>query len=175
MMMNSSSFESPKSYLFGHYLKNSSLVLLRYVILSWKVSIYYINGALMILNCPPLYFLFSINKLEIWYLDFTYCTDNELMSDHTSLGLSSWSINTNKNNVTTGRSVMNALGLKVSTLCLWIVQILLHTQGRIYELKTVGANLENLHTFFLTVSANYSVYIVHLKKPWVLKHPKHPR
>jgi len=40
-------------------------------------------------------------------------TDNELMSDHTSLGLSSWSINTNKNNVTTGRSVMNALGLRI--------------------------------------------------------------
>ena len=60
IMMNSSSFESPKSYLFGHYLKNSSLVLLRYVILSWKVPIYYINGALMILNRPPLYILSNI-------------------------------------------------------------------------------------------------------------------
>ena len=56
MMMNSSSFESLKSYLFEHYLKNSSLVLLRYVILSWKLPIYYINRALMILNCPPLNF-----------------------------------------------------------------------------------------------------------------------
>jgi len=38
---------------------------------------------------------------------------NELMADHTSFGLSSWSINTNRNNVTTGRSVMNALGLRI--------------------------------------------------------------
>ena len=38
----------------------------------------------------------------------------DILGDHTSLGLSSWSINGNRNNVTTGRSVMNALGLRVS-------------------------------------------------------------
>ena len=32
MMMHSCSFKSPNSYLFGHYLKNSIPVLLRYVI-----------------------------------------------------------------------------------------------------------------------------------------------
>ena len=80
MMMNSSSFESPKSYLFGHYLKNSSLVLLRYVILSWKVPIYYINRALMILNCPPLLYV-NLNclKIDFWHLRFCktkWCTFN---------------------------------------------------------------------------------------------------
>ena len=54
-MINRISFESPKSYLFRHYLRDSNLVLLRYVMLSWKVPIYYINGALMIINCLPLY------------------------------------------------------------------------------------------------------------------------
>ena len=55
MMMNRSSCESPKLYLFGNYLKNINIVLLRYVTLSWKVPIYYINRALMIFNHPPLY------------------------------------------------------------------------------------------------------------------------
>ena len=43
----------------------------------------------------------------------------DLLVDHASLGLSSWSINgygrNSANTVTTGRSVMNALGLKVSS------------------------------------------------------------
>ena len=33
MIMQSSSFESPKPYLFGYYIKNSITALLRYVIL----------------------------------------------------------------------------------------------------------------------------------------------
>lgn len=40
-------------------------------------------------------------------------TTEDLLHDHSSLGLSSLSINANKNSITTGRSVMNALGLKV--------------------------------------------------------------
>ena len=40
MMMNSSSFESSKSYLFGNYLKKNILVLLRYVILDQINPIY---------------------------------------------------------------------------------------------------------------------------------------
>ena len=38
-MMNSSSFESPKPYLFGYYLKNSITALLRYVILAQSTPI----------------------------------------------------------------------------------------------------------------------------------------
>ena len=39
MMTNSGSFESPKTYLFGHYLKNSITALLRYVILAQNTPI----------------------------------------------------------------------------------------------------------------------------------------
>ena len=39
MMMHSSSFESPKPYLFGYYLKNSITALLRYVILAQSTPI----------------------------------------------------------------------------------------------------------------------------------------
>ena len=39
MMMHSSSFESPKPYLFGYYLKNSIIALLRYVILAQSTPI----------------------------------------------------------------------------------------------------------------------------------------
>ena len=38
-MMYISSFESPKPYLFGHYLKNSITALLRYVILAQSTPI----------------------------------------------------------------------------------------------------------------------------------------
>ena len=38
-MMHSSSFESPKPYLFGYYLKNSITALLRYVILAQSTPI----------------------------------------------------------------------------------------------------------------------------------------
>ena len=39
MMMHSSSFESPKPYLFGDYLNNSITALLRYVILAQNTPI----------------------------------------------------------------------------------------------------------------------------------------
>ena len=39
MMMHSSSFESPKPYLFGNYLKNSTTALLSYVILAQSTPI----------------------------------------------------------------------------------------------------------------------------------------
>jgi len=39
MMMHSSSFENPKPYVFGHYLKNSITALLRYVILAQSTPI----------------------------------------------------------------------------------------------------------------------------------------
>ena len=39
MIMHSSSFQSPKPYPFGHYLKNSISALLRYVILAQSTSI----------------------------------------------------------------------------------------------------------------------------------------
>ena len=41
MMMRSSSFESPKSYLYGHNLKNRKAVLLRYVIFIRSTFILY--------------------------------------------------------------------------------------------------------------------------------------
>ena len=41
MMMRSSSFKSPKSYLYGHNLKNRKAVLLRYVIFIRSTSILY--------------------------------------------------------------------------------------------------------------------------------------
>ena len=40
MMMNSSSFESPKPYLFAHHLKNRIPAFLRYVILAQSNFIY---------------------------------------------------------------------------------------------------------------------------------------
>ena len=39
MMMHSSSFESPKPYLFGNYLKNSTTALLSYAILAQSTPI----------------------------------------------------------------------------------------------------------------------------------------
>ena len=39
MMMHSSSFERPKSYLFGYYLKNSVRPFLRYVIFAQSTLI----------------------------------------------------------------------------------------------------------------------------------------
>ena len=39
MMMHSSSFESPKPYLFGNYLKNSTIALLSYAILAQSTPI----------------------------------------------------------------------------------------------------------------------------------------
>ena len=41
LIMNSGSFESPKSYLFALNLKNSVAVLLMYVILAQTIPIYY--------------------------------------------------------------------------------------------------------------------------------------
>ena len=38
--MNSSSFESPKPYLFGYYLENSITAILRYVILAQSTPIF---------------------------------------------------------------------------------------------------------------------------------------
>ena len=43
MMINSGSFESPKSYMFALNLKNSIVALLRYVILAQTIPIYYIK------------------------------------------------------------------------------------------------------------------------------------
>ena len=43
MMMNSSSFESPKSYLFGHYSKHGIKALLRYTGAKKYWHPYYIN------------------------------------------------------------------------------------------------------------------------------------
>ena len=58
MIMNSSSFESPKPYIFPLKLKNSNALLSSYVI-------FYINRAsLMILNRSPLYFLLWDIRIE---------------------------------------------------------------------------------------------------------------
>ena len=54
MVMKSSSFESPKPYLFALNLKNSIAALLKSVRTSWKVPTYYTNGVLMILNSTAL-------------------------------------------------------------------------------------------------------------------------
>ena len=59
MMMKSGSFESPKSYLLALNLKNSIVPLLTSVRTSWKVTIYYINRALLILFGKPLYVFWS--------------------------------------------------------------------------------------------------------------------
>ena len=56
-ILKSGSFESPKPYLFVHNLKNSKLPLLTSVRTSWKATIYFIKGVLMILNRTPLYVL----------------------------------------------------------------------------------------------------------------------
>jgi len=59
-MMNSSSFESPKPYLFGYYLKYSITTLLRYVILAPRNPIYVGIYALACdFNPTPLYFYLS--------------------------------------------------------------------------------------------------------------------
>ena len=59
MMMKSGSFESPKSYLLALYLKNCIVPLLTSVRTSWKVSIHYINRALLIFKWKPLYVMLS--------------------------------------------------------------------------------------------------------------------
>ena len=66
MMMKSGSFESPKPYLLAPNLKNSIIPLLTSVRTSWKVTIYCINRALLILKWKPLYLLtwVSLHQLE---------------------------------------------------------------------------------------------------------------
>ena len=56
MIMNSRSFENPK-HIYLHLTLKTGLTeaFSRYIILSWKVPIHYINRALMILNRPPPY------------------------------------------------------------------------------------------------------------------------
>ena len=69
MMMKSGSFESPKSYLLALNLKNSIVPLLTSVRTSWKVPIYYINRALLILKWKPLCLSFCN---ELLWIDFSY-------------------------------------------------------------------------------------------------------
>ena len=51
MMINSNSFKSPKLYLFGHYLKNYTSALLRYVFLC-QINLNCINMCWYILHSP---------------------------------------------------------------------------------------------------------------------------
>ena len=62
-MIKSGSFESPKPYLLIHNFKNSRIPLWTSIRTSWKVTIYYIKGVLMILNRIPLYVYFSMLRV----------------------------------------------------------------------------------------------------------------
>ena len=56
-MMNSSSFESTKPYLFGQYLKDRTSALLRYLILAWTSPTYNEEQ-----NKPTIYLLMKQNR-----------------------------------------------------------------------------------------------------------------
>ena len=51
--MKSSSFESPKSYLFGHYLKNSNLLLFRDLVRVSIPQVLLINETSASSTCRP--------------------------------------------------------------------------------------------------------------------------
>ena len=74
--MRSSSFESPKSYLYVHNLKNSKTALLRYVISIQNPPFYIINCQKVQFFCKPLYrdrvVFFEVPISCLWNLMITF-------------------------------------------------------------------------------------------------------
>ena len=89
MMMKSSSFESPKSYLYSNKLKNGKAALIKYIIYPFEVPPFYTINCLKVQSfCKPLYQFTKQTKVNwggikhpllvwvmktrsaLWYLDW---------------------------------------------------------------------------------------------------------